>query len=87
MSSNAGSIFVGVDVGASRTKAAILNRGKSLVGYEIRKSGIDFTRTAEICLEASLEMAGASGEDVVRCVSTGYGRKNVPFSNETKTEI
>jgi predicted CoA-substrate-specific enzyme activase len=32
-------------------------------------------------------MAGASLKDMTRCVSTGYGRKNVPFSHETKTEI
>jgi predicted CoA-substrate-specific enzyme activase len=87
MTDDAGAIFVGVDVGASHTKVAIVNSEKELIGHSVRKSGTDFTEAAEICLKAALAMARASGEDIVRCVSTGYGRKNVPFSPETKTEI
>ncbi len=81
------SIFVGVDVGASRTKVAILDAEKNLIGQAVRKSGTDFTETAETCLDSSLKMAGVSKEDIANCVSTGYGRKNVPFSRDTKTEI
>ena len=80
-------LFAGVDVGASRTKVAILDAEKRLLGHAVRKSGTDFTETAEICLKASLNMAGALREKVATCVSTGYGRKNVLFSDETKTEI
>ena len=80
-------IFVGVDVGASRTKVAILNSEKDLIGHSVRKSGTDFSVTAESCLEDSLAMAGASSKDMAYCVSTGYGRKNVPFSRESRTEI
>jgi predicted CoA-substrate-specific enzyme activase len=80
-------VFAGVDVGASRTKVAILDAEKNLIGHAVRKSGTDFTETAEICLESSLKMAGVSKEDMANCVSTGYGRKNVPFSRDTKTEI
>ena len=87
MGENGFSIFVGVDVGASRTKVAILDAEKRLIGHCVKKSGTDFTETARACLEASLQMAGASRERMIRCVSTGYGRKNVPFSQETKTEI
>ena len=80
-------VFAGVDVGASRTKVAILDAKKNLIGYAVRKSGTDFTGTAEICLESSLKMAGVSKEVIANCISTGYGRKNVPFSRDTKTEI
>ncbi|MCD4717505.1 MAG: acyl-CoA dehydratase activase [Desulfobacterales bacterium] len=80
-------VFAGVDVGASRTKVAILDAKKNLTGYAVRKSGTDFTGTAEICLESSLKMAGVSKEVIANCISTGYGRKNVPFSRDTKTEI
>ena len=80
-------VFAGVDVGASRTKVAILDAEKKLIGHAVRKSGTDFTETAGICLESSLKMAGVSKEDIANCVSTGYGRKNVPFSRDTKTEI
>ena len=80
-------IFVGADVGSSRTKVAVMDSGKQLLGYAIKKSGIDFTATVEECLERSLKMAGLAPADVVNAVSTGYGRKNVPFATDTKTEI
>jgi predicted CoA-substrate-specific enzyme activase len=80
-------VFVGVDVGASRTKVVALNPEKTLIGHAVRKSGTDFGLTASLCLESALKMAKASGKDIVRGVSTGYGRKNVSFTNETKTEI
>ncbi|MBU1902124.1 MAG: ATPase [Proteobacteria bacterium] len=80
-------LFAGVDVGASRTKVAILDSEKRLIGHAVQKSGTDFTKIAEICLKSSLQMARASTEDVVNCISTGYGRKNVLFSKATKTEI
>jgi len=80
-------IFVGVDVGASRTKVAILDPDKKLIGRAVRKSGTDFTATAEICLKSALKMANATESDIVKTISTGYGRTNVSFSRETKTEI
>ncbi len=80
-------IFVGVDVGASRTKVAILDPDKKLIGRAVRKSGTDFTATAEICLKSALKMANATESDIVKTISTGYGRTNVSFSRETKTQI
>jgi predicted CoA-substrate-specific enzyme activase len=103
--------FVGIDVGASTTKAIIMNSGKKILGYSLNDSGADFTRAAErayanagtLAREAghsfadaraqagsaghSIEDAGAKAADGAFVVSTGYGRRNVPFSNETKTEI
>jgi len=80
-------VFIGADVGSSRTKVAVLDAAKDLLGYAIKKSGTDFTATAQECLENSLRMAGVNQKDMVNAVSTGYGRKNVPFANDTKTEI
>jgi predicted CoA-substrate-specific enzyme activase len=64
-----------------------LDSGRNLVGHDVRKSGTDFAKAAESSLETALEMARASSGDISRCVSTGYGRKNVSFAHETKTEI
>ena len=80
-------IYVGADVGSSRTKVAVLDPDKHLIGYAIKKSGIDFTATAQDCLDISLSMAGASRNDIAGAISTGYGRKNVTFTGDTKTEI
>jgi len=80
-------IYVGADVGSSRTKVAVLDPDKHLIGYAIKKSGIDFTATAQNCLEISLNMAAAGRNDIAGAISTGYGRKNVTYAAETKTEI
>lgn len=81
-------VFAGLDMGASRTKVAVLDPSGVLIGHAVKKSGTDFTATAAVCLDASLEMAGASRKDIVRAVSTGYGRSNVAFVTQvTKTEI
>ena len=80
-------VFVGIDVGASRTKTAVLDENRNLIGHCVLKSGTDFTIASNNCLEASLEMAGVSYGDIVRAASTGYGRKNVSVADFSRTEI
>jgi predicted CoA-substrate-specific enzyme activase len=84
---NTSDIYVGVDVGASRTKVAILDNQKNVIGRAVRKSGTDFTKSSESCLKSALKKAGVERSCVVSTISTGYGRKNVDFSVDTKTEI
>jgi predicted CoA-substrate-specific enzyme activase len=80
-------VYVGADVGSSRTKVVVLDSGKNLIGHAVKKSGIDFTATARDCLEISLNMAAVGPDDIANAISTGYGRKNVTFAADTKTEI
>lgn len=79
--------YVGVDVGSSQTKVALLDEDKNLLGYAIRKSGVDFSKTALEGLKESLAMAGRTEADIACTVSTGYGRTNVGYAVDTKTEI
>ncbi len=80
-------VFVGADVGASRTKVAVIDSDKNLIGHSVEKSGTDFTITANLCLKQSLEMANVEEKDIVRSIATGYGRRNVSYASETVTEI
>ena len=80
-------LFAGIDVGSSWTKVVLLSPKKELVGYCLKKSGTDFSATARHCLAASLEMADARSKDIARSFSTGYGRKNVDYADDTRTEI
>jgi predicted CoA-substrate-specific enzyme activase len=80
-------IYVGADVGASRTKVAVLDGDRTLIGWAVQKSGTDFSATALTCLDLSLKKAGAGESDIVRSVSTGYGRQNVSYADDSKTEI
>jgi activator of 2-hydroxyglutaryl-CoA dehydratase len=80
-------IWAGCDVGSSRTKVAALDESKTLVGYAVHKSGTDFTATAQRCLDEALSMASCDQRDIVNATSTGYGRKNVSYASDSKTEI
>jgi predicted CoA-substrate-specific enzyme activase len=80
-------MYAGIDIGSSRTKTVLLDEGKNIIGYSIRKSGSDFANTAKLCIDDSVRMAGLEFENIKRTVSTGYGKSNVAFSDFTKTEI
>jgi len=80
-------IYVGADVGASRTKVAVMDAERTLAGWAVQRSGTDFTATAQMCLAHALEKAGVDASDIAKAVSTGYGRKNVSYAVESKTEI
>ena len=79
--------FVGVDVGASTTKAIIINRSKEPLGHSVTDSGIDFKAAAERAFDTSKAEAGLKDLNNQAVVSTGYGRRNVPFATSAKTEI
>ena len=80
-------LFCGVDVGASSTKLILLDEGREVRGRSIRRSGVDYAATARACLDAAVEAAGAEMGQVRRTVSTGYGRRNVDFADDARTEI
>jgi predicted CoA-substrate-specific enzyme activase len=81
-------IFAGVDVGSSTTKVVLLDEEKKLLGWSVRRSGTDFAGTAEIGLREALEQAGIrEAPHHLPTISTGYGRKNVRYSQWDKTEI
>ena len=80
-------LFCGVDVGASSTKLVLLNENREVRGRAIRRSGVDYAATARACLEEAADEAGADVNRVLRTVSTGYGRRNVGFSDDARTEL
>lgn len=79
--------FVGIDVGASTTKAILINRKKKILGHSVLTSGAYFQVAAEKAHARALEMSGRELPMNEVVFSTGYGRRNVPFAHSTKTEI
>ncbi|UCE41592.1 MAG: ATPase [Candidatus Aminicenantes bacterium] len=79
--------FVGIDVGASTTKAVILDKSAQILGHSVIHSGADFGAAAEDVLHKA--SVGLKKENLGRkiVISTGYGRRNVLFADLTKTEI
>ena len=86
MTNPTGNFYCGVDIGASATKLVLLDADRQVLARSMRPSGVDYRGTARKCLDEALGMAGLSGE-LTATVSTGYGRKNVDFAGESRTEI
>jgi (R)-2-hydroxyacyl-CoA dehydratese activating ATPase len=82
-----GPLYCGVDVGASATKLVLADETREVRGRAVRRSGVDYAATARVCLDEALAAAGAESEWVVRTVSTGYGRRNVDFADDSRTEL
>jgi len=79
-------LFCGVDVGASATKLVLLNRAKEVCAQVVRLSGVDYEATSRECLAQAKSESGST-DSITRTVSTGYGRRNVPFADTSITEI
>jgi predicted CoA-substrate-specific enzyme activase len=82
-----GSYFIGIDVGASTTKAVVIDQNKDILGHAIVDSGADFEAAAEAVYKQSQIHIQSKPPDECFIISTGYGRKNIPFAHTTKTEI
>ncbi|MGD9346407.1 MAG: acyl-CoA dehydratase activase [Candidatus Aminicenantes bacterium] len=80
-------MFVGIDVGASTTKAIILNEKAEVLGHAVTDSGADFENAAGKAFKEAMGTNGSLSPDSCFVVSTGYGRRNVSFAGATKTEI
>ena len=80
-------LYAGIDVGSSATKVVLVDATPQIVGKAIVSSGMDFESASDSAFEDALAQAGANRQDVVAVVSSGYGRKNVPFAGSSKTEI
>jgi predicted CoA-substrate-specific enzyme activase len=79
--------FAGIDVGTTTTKAVLIDADKKVLGCFVRRSGTDLAAAAAAALEEAMAQAGVTRDRIQAIVATGYGRKNVHFAHEFKTEI
>lgn len=77
----------GVDVGSCTTKAVIVNDEPRILGSSVLYSGTDFEAASRAAWEEALRQAGLASGQVTSVVSTGYGRKSVPYASGALTEI
>lgn len=79
--------YAGVDSGTSTTKAVVVDAEKRILGSFVRRSGADLAGAAAGAFEEAVKQAGLSPEAIRHVTATGYGRHNVPFAHDTRTEI
>jgi activator of 2-hydroxyglutaryl-CoA dehydratase len=78
---------MGVDLGSTTAKTAILDERGTLVGASIVQMGAVSRTAAGAAIEQALAAAGIDGREVARTVSTGYGRRLVERADRHFTEI
>jgi predicted CoA-substrate-specific enzyme activase len=76
----------GIDVGAATAKAVVL-RGDDVLASSIVPTGSSVAGAGQAAMQQALDRAGLALEDLEYVVSTGYGRRAVPFASRTTTEI
>ena len=79
--------FMGIDIGAVTSKAVLIDSDDQKLASSVIPSGVDFKKAAESVSDNVLRERNLTLDQVKYIVSTGYGRRNVLFANDTKTEI
>lgn len=79
-------MYLGIDIGSSSSKAAILDPQGRLLAAEVVQRGTG-TRGPEEVLARVLARAGLNRADLRRTVVTGYGRMTFAGADEQRTEI
>lgn len=82
-----GTYFAGIDSGSTTTNMVVLDGEGQIVASAIVRTGPKAERGAREALEAVCEQLDATQEDFAAIMATGYGRDNIPFATDTKTEI
>ncbi|MFC1589947.1 acyl-CoA dehydratase activase [Candidatus Omnitrophota bacterium] len=79
--------FIGLDIGAVSTEAAIIDNDDNILSYVILRTGSNNKKAAEKAMKLALEKAKISSKDISNIMTTGYGRKIVPFKSDEISEI
>lgn len=78
---------MGVDLGSTTAKAAIVDSDGDLVTSAVVQMGAVSRQAVGVAVDRVLQDAGLGAEDIARTISTGYGRRLVPSADKTFTEI
>ena len=78
---------MGVDLGSTTAKTVILDEDANLMASSVVQMGAVSRAGVEASMTEARTRAGLAPEDIVRTVSTGYGRKLIPIADNSFTEI
>lgn len=80
-------MFVGIDIGSVTSKALILDRSDTVIGFSLIPTSYDREQCGREVFSLALREAGKSEDAVEGIVATGYGRRSISFSQKAVTEI
>lgn len=84
------SYYLGVDIGSATTKVVLLFSSDSenkILDHAIKETGPNGNKIAKELIAEVLGKHRLNLNDIKNVVATGYGRINVDFTNNSKTEI
>jgi predicted CoA-substrate-specific enzyme activase len=79
-------IVAGIDVGSLTTKVVILKDDK-ILSTSILSTGEEGAVIAQKAMDEALKKASLSFDQLENTVATGYGKKSVTFTDNTKSEM
>ncbi|HIP29314.1 MAG TPA: CoA activase [Sulfurospirillum arcachonense] len=79
--------FVGIDIGSTAIKIAVIDEDKELIGHKINASGSMFYKYTKQTLNDLLHELDIDEKDVAYTIATGYGRKLFKEADEQISEI
>jgi (R)-2-hydroxyacyl-CoA dehydratese activating ATPase len=78
---------LGIDVGATYTKASVMNEERGILAQSIVKTGFNLAGAAERAFQEVVAEAGLEPSAIDYVASTGYGRYLVPMRDLQITEL
>jgi predicted CoA-substrate-specific enzyme activase len=79
--------YLGVDLGSTTAKAVVTDAGGVILAASTVQMGAVSQRGMQRAVDAALAEAGMTADDLDGTVATGYGRRLVPGTARTYTEI
>jgi (R)-2-hydroxyacyl-CoA dehydratese activating ATPase len=80
-------ITLGVDLGSNTVKTLILEDGRDILAFIVRKTSHESQKVMDECVEETLSKAGVAFGDLAKIVATGYGRVSCKIANKEISEI
>lgn len=84
---NEAKYFIGIDSGSTSTNTVIIDSNNNIISYSVVRTGAKSLQGANSSLNEALKKSNLKKDDISYIIATGYGRYNIPFSNESITEI
>ncbi len=80
-------LFAGIDSGSTTTNMVVIDRRRQVLASAIVRTGAKAQNGAQAALDEVCRRLNVGPGDFSAILATGYGRGNIPFATDTKTEI
>lgn len=80
-------VTLGVDLGSNTVKTLLLEDGRNVLSFVVRKTSHESQKVMDECLEEALAKAGVSFDKIEKIVATGYGRVSCKIAHKEISEI